>query len=125
MATTWDVAIVGLGAMGSAAAEAMTRRGLRVIGFDRFRPPHAFGSSHGDSRIIREAYFEQPFYVPLVRRAFARWREIEQESGAHLLLTCGGLSIGPLESEIVSGARASALAHDVPCETLSAGEVQQ
>jgi sarcosine oxidase len=111
--------------MGSAAAQAMARRGLQVIGFDRFRPPHAFGSSHGDSRIIREAYFEQPFYVPLVRRAFARWRAIEEESGARLLLTCGGLSIGPPESEIVSGARASALAHDVPFETLSAADLQR
>jgi sarcosine oxidase len=122
---TWDVAIAGLGAMGSAAAYAIAGRGGRVIGFDRFRPPHAFGSSHGESRIIREAYFERPLYVPLVRRAAARWREIEAESGASLLLNCGGLSVGRPESEIVRGACASAIAHDVPHEQLSASEVQR
>jgi sarcosine oxidase len=111
--------------MGSAAAYAIARRGRRVIGFDRFRPPHAFGSSHGESRIIREAYFEQPLYVPLVRRAYARWREIEQESGMRLLLTCGGVSIGPPDSELVSGARASARMHGVPYEELSARELQR
>src|SRR5581483_7475531 len=120
-----DVAIAGLGAMGSAAAYALARRGCRVIGFDRFRPPHAFGSSHGESRIIREAYFEQPFYVPLVRRAFARWREIEQESGKPLLLRCGGISIGREDSAIVTGARASAQMHAVPFEQLSAAEIQR
>jgi sarcosine oxidase len=120
---TCDVAIVGLGAMGSAAAYALTRRGQRVIGFDRFRPPHAFGSSHGESRIIREAYFEQPLYVPLVRRAYARWREIERESGRPLLLTCGLLSVGPPDSAIVRGARASADMHSVRCEELTASEV--
>ncbi len=124
MSNTCDVAIAGLGAMGSAAAYALARRGCRVIGFDRFRPPHAFGSSHGESRIIREAYFEQPFYVPLVRRAFARWREIEQESGTGLLLRCGGISIGREHSAIVSGARASAQMHAVPFEQLSAAEIQ-
>ncbi len=111
--------------MGSAAAYALARRGRRVIGFDRFRPPHASGSSHGESRIIREAYFEQPFYVPLVRRAYARWREIEQESGMRLLLACGGLSIGPPDSALVSGARASARMHHVPCEELSATELHR
>jgi sarcosine oxidase len=122
---TYDVAIAGLGAMGSAAALAIARRGGRVVGFDRFRPPHSFGSSHGESRIIREAYFERPFYVPLVRRAYARWREIEQERGARLLLRCGGISIGLPESEIVRGAIASARMHDVPHEQLSAAEVQR
>jgi sarcosine oxidase len=128
-----DVAIVGLGAMGSAAAYAIARRGRRVIGFDRFRPPHTFGSSHGESRIIREAYFEQPYYVPLVRRAYALWRAIEQEvertrgqeREARLLLTCGGISVGPPDSVIVSGARASARMHDVPYEELSAAEVHR
>jgi sarcosine oxidase len=125
VSNTCDVVIVGLGAMGSAAAFAIARRGRRVIGFDRFRPPHAFGSSHGESRIIREAYFERPLYVPLVRRAYARWREIEQESGTRLLLDCGGLSIGPQDSAIVTGARASARMHDVPHEQLTATELHR
>jgi sarcosine oxidase len=125
MRNRFEVAIAGLGAMGSAAAWALARRGRRVIGFDRFHPPHLFGSSHGESRIIREAYFEQPMYVPLVRRAFARWRAIEDESGAPLLLVCGGVSIGSPASEIVTGARASAVQHGVPFEELSASEVQR
>jgi sarcosine oxidase len=122
--TTYDVAIVGLGAMGSAAAQAMSRRGLRVLGLDRYRPPHTFGSSHGESRIIREAYFERPLYVPLVRQAYARWREIQAETGRPLLRVCGGISIGSPQSEIVTGARASAQVHQVPYEELSAAELQ-
>ena len=82
---TYDVAIIGLGAMGSAAAFELSRRGVGVIGFDRFTPPHAFGSSHGDSRIIREAYFEDPVYVPMVQRAFDLWHELERLSGTALL----------------------------------------
>ena len=82
---SYDVAIVGLGAMGSAAAFELSRRGVSVIGFDRFTPPHPLGSSHGDSRIIREAYFEHPIYVPMVQRAFERWRELERRSGTALL----------------------------------------
>ena len=73
-----DVAIVGLGAMGSAAAFELSRRGVDVVGFDRYAPPHAWGSSHGDTRIIREAYFEDPVYVPMVQRAFECWRELER-----------------------------------------------
>ncbi len=68
--------------MGSAAASELARRGVRVLGFDRHTPPHAFGSSHGESRIIREAYFEHPTYVPLVQRAFDLWRALEREPPA-------------------------------------------
>ena len=91
---THDVAIVGLGAMGGAAALELSRRGADVIGFDRFTPPHTFGSSHGDTRIIREAYFEHPVYVPMVQRAFELWRELERVSGRALLQQTGGLMIG-------------------------------
>ena len=71
MSTPFDVAIVGLGAMGSAAAYQLARRGQRVVGIDRFSPPHGMGSSHGHTRMIREAYYEDPIYVPLVQRAYA------------------------------------------------------
>ena len=70
MPSNFDAIVVGLGAMGSAAACHLAGRGKRVLGLDRFAPPHAFGSSHGQTRIIREAYFEHPVYVPLVRRAY-------------------------------------------------------
>ena len=77
----FDVAIVGLGAAGSATAWQLATRGVRVIGLDRFTPPHPFGSSHGYGRIIREAYAEGPAYVPLVQRAFTLWDELEAASG--------------------------------------------
>ena len=73
MSGTHDVIVVGMGAMGSAAAYHLARSGRRVLGLDRFTPPHAFGSSHGQTRIIREACFENPLYVPLVQRAYELW----------------------------------------------------
>src|SRR6185437_8997390 len=94
MAKSHDVIIAGLGAMGSAAAYHLAHRGMRVIGFDRFAPPHTFGSSHGKTRIIREAYFENPAYVPLVQRAYQLWSELESRARTTLLLKTGGLMIG-------------------------------
>jgi sarcosine oxidase len=92
----FDVAVVGLGAMGSAAAWQAARRGASVIGFDRFRPPHALGSSHGDTRITRLAIGEGGHYTPLVMRANEIWREIERETGESLHVVTGGLIIsGP------------------------------
>jgi sarcosine oxidase len=119
-----DVAIVGLGAMGSAAAFELSRRGIGVIGFDRFTPPHAFGSSHGDSRIIREAYFEDPVYVPMVQRAFDLWRELERLSGTALIRQTGGLMIGTSGSALVEGARRSATIHGLQYSMLSAGDIR-
>ena len=87
----YDAIVAGLGAMGSAAAFHLARAGCRVVGFDRFTPPHALGSSHGKSRIIREAYFEDPLYVPLVQRAYECWAELEALSGRRLLTRTGGL----------------------------------
>ena len=111
--------------MGSMTALELTRRGRRVIGFDRFRPPHPFGSSHGKSRIIREAYFEHPQYVPLVQRAYQRWAELERDAGQQLLIPTGGLMIGRPDGILVSGAKRSALEHGLPFELLSSTEVNQ
>lgn len=122
---TADVVIVGLGAMGSAAAFHLARRGVRVVGVDRHAPPHTLGSTHGRSRIIREAIFEHPLYVPLVRRAYELWAELEAETGERLFHRTGGLMIGPPDGVLVQGARASALAHEVPHELLGAGEVRR
>lgn len=121
----FDVAIVGLGAMGSMAAWRLARRGCRVIGFDRFRPPHGQGSSGGLSRIIRECYFEQRYYVPLVRRAYELWAELERESGRSLYTRTGGLMIGRPESSIASGSVASARAFGIEAELLSADQVRR
>ena len=121
---THDVAIVGLGAMGSAAAFELSRRGVDVVGFDRFAPPHAFGSSHGDSRIIREAYFEDPVYVPMVQRGFELWRELQRLSGTALLEQTGGLMIGAPGSALVEGARRSAQVHGLEHAMLSADDIR-
>jgi sarcosine oxidase len=124
MTDQYDVLIVGLGAMGSAAAYQLAGRGLRVLGIDRFRPPHIFGSSHGRTRIIREAYFEHPAYVPLVQRAYELWTELEKQSGKRLLLQTGGLMIGRPEGVLVTGARRSAEQHRLQHEILSAAGIR-
>ena len=121
---TADVLIIGLGAMGGAAAYHLARRGTKVIGLDQFHPPHTFGSSHGQTRIIREAYFEHPAYVPLVQHAYALWDELEQQSGIKLFLQTGGLMIGPADSLVVEGSRRSAKLHGLAHEVLSAADVR-
>src|SRR5438552_1931598 len=124
MSSRFDVIIVGLGAMGSAAAHHLARRGKRILGLDRFAPPHAFGSSHGQTRIIRQAYFEHPLYVPLVQRAYELWAELEQGAGRSLLRETGGLMIGKPDSAVVAGATRSAREHSLPHEVFSAAEVR-
>ncbi len=109
--------------MGSAAALALARRGLRVVGLDRHPPGHLLGASHGGSRIIRSAYFEGPTYVPLVRRAEALWRGLENGTGEHLLVITGGLFAGSPAGPLVAGSRRSAEAHAIPYELLDAPEV--
>jgi len=109
--------------MGSATAFECARRGLDVIGFDRFIPPHAFGSSHGDSRIIREAYFENPLYVPMVQRALELWRELERLSATALMEQTGGLMIGAPGGVLVDGARRSAQMHGLQYSMLSARDI--
>jgi sarcosine oxidase len=91
MALTYDVIVLGAGGMGSAAAYHAARRGARVLALERFDIPHAFGSSHGLSRIIRFAYWEHPSYVPLVRRAQTLWRDLEQRAGEELLVQTGSI----------------------------------
>lgn len=121
---SYDVAIVGLGAMGSAAAWHLASRGARVIGLDRFTPPHPYGSSHGYTRIIREAYFESPVYVPLVQRAAVLWTTLGEAAGTPLLLPTGGLTIAPPGSALVEGAATSARVHALRAEIWSAEEIR-
>ncbi len=97
MAETADAVVVGLGAVGSAALHRLALAGLRATGIDRFRPPHALGSSHGESRITRLAVGEGAAYAPLVRRSHEIWRELEARTGETLMLQCGGLVMGPRE----------------------------
>jgi sarcosine oxidase len=118
-ADRYDVAIVGLGVMGTAAAWALSRRGLRVLGLEQFQPAHARGSSHGESRIIRELYFEHPLYVPILQRAYALWGEVEAESDTQLLYLVGGLTLGPATGRVVPGAREAARRFNLPLQELS------
>src|SRR2546426_7394245 len=122
---TADIIVLGLGAMGSAAAYHLARRGVRVLGIEQYTPAHAQGSSHGRSRIIREAYFEHPDYVPLIQRAYELWRGLEGEAGERLLVMTGGLMIGPESGVLVQGALTSARAHRLPYELITAEEVQR
>src|SRR2546422_4835838 len=125
MSNDYDVIVAGLGAMGSAAAYHLATTGKRVLGLDRFQPPHQFGSSHGLTRIIREAYFEHPSYVPLVQRAYQLWADLEKNSNRKLLLQTGGLMIGPPDGVLVSGARRSAQQHGLRHELLSSAEMRR
>ncbi|WP_448627649.1 N-methyl-L-tryptophan oxidase [Geodermatophilus sp. URMC 64] len=122
---TSDVIVLGLGGMGSAAAAHLAARGQRVLGLERFRPAHALGSSHGGSRIIRQSYFEDPAYVPLVLRAYELWERVERDSGADLLTITGGLYVGRPEVPTVAGALASAREHGLPHEVLDAAEIRR
>jgi len=115
----YNAIVVGLGAMGSATLCQLALRGWRVLGLEQFSQGHSLGSSHGDSRIIRETYFEHPLYVPLVRRAHDLWRELEERSGATLMTINGGLMIGPPGGTVVTGTLRSAVEHGLPHELLT------
>lgn len=116
----YDVIVLGLGVMGTAVAAELSRRGRRVLGLDQFEPAHQFGSSHGETRVIRTAYYEHPAYVPIVRRSFRLWHELEQRSEKQLLCECPCLSIGQSESELITGVRQAAREHQLAVQELDA-----
>ena len=122
---SFDTIILGLGGMGSAAAFHLSKRGRRVLGIDQYTSAHSQGSSHGASRIIRQAYYENPAYVPLVQRAYELWVQLERDSGRDLLELTGGLMIGPPGSAVVEGTLASAIEHNLPYQTLDAQELKR
>lgn len=119
----YDVIIVGIGGMGSAAAWHLARRGAKVLGLERFDIPHNMGSSHGISRIIRMPYYEDPDYVPLLRRAYELWGEIERATGEELLVITGSIDAGPEDDELFQGALNSARLHDLLHEVLTGDEI--
>jgi sarcosine oxidase len=121
----YNAIVLGLGAMGSATLCQLALRGWRVLGLEQFAQGHSLGSSHGDSRIIRETYFEHPLYVPLVRRAHDLWRELEERSGTALMTISGGLMIGPPDGAVVSGTLRSATEHRLPHEVLTAAVTRE
>src|SRR5918997_2478193 len=97
----YDVIVVGLGGMGSAAAAHLASRGRRGLGLERFGPAHNRGSSHGGSRGIRQSYFEDPAYVPLLLRSYELWEQLRDESGEDVVQLTGGVYFGPPDSELV------------------------
>jgi sarcosine oxidase len=115
MVNRFDTIVCGLGAMGSAAAYQLAKRGNRVLGLDRLSPPHANGSSHGESRIIRQAIGEGEEYVPLVLRSYELWREIEEATGNKLLTITGGLTLESQKSEAVMHGRRDFLDQAIRC----------
>jgi sarcosine oxidase len=121
---SYDAIVLGAGGVGSAALFHLARRGARVLAIDRFAPGHDRGSSHGQTRLIRQAYYEHPDYVPMVRRAFVLWEELERQSGLALYHQIGLVQIGPEAGEVIQGVRASAHSHALPIEELSASECQ-
>jgi sarcosine oxidase len=120
----YDVIVLGLGGMGSAAAAALARRGTTVLGLEQFGFAHHRGSSHGRTRIIRTAYYEHPAYVPLVRRAFTLWAELEARTGRKLLTPCPCLTVGEPDGELIRGVRRAAVEHGLSVEPLTAKEVE-
>jgi sarcosine oxidase len=119
----FDAIIVGVGGMGSAAVWQLARRGKRVLGLERFDIPHAMGSSHGVTRIIRLPYYEDSRYVPLLVRAYELWREIEAASGERLLMTTGSIDASPEDNDLFQGALASARLHHLEHEVLTGAQI--
>lgn len=124
-ANTYDVIVAGVGAMGAAACWHLARRGLRVLGLEQFGIPHARGSSHGYSRAIRLSYYEHLDYVPLLKRAWNLWRDLEAESGQTLLHATGGLYLGPPRSELIEGSLRAACEHGLTHELLTRAEIAE
>jgi len=119
----YDTIVLGTGGAGSAALYHLALRGVSALGIDRFPPGHDRGSSHGQTRIIRQAYFEHPDYVPMVLRAYELWRELEERSGEKLYYDVGLLQVGPPQGEVIPGVRSSAQIHGLELEDLSPSQV--
>jgi sarcosine oxidase len=120
---SYDAIVVGTGGIGSAALDHLARRKLRVLGLDRFPPAHDRGSSHGQSRMIRQAYFEHPDYVPMVLRAYEGWADLSRRRGRALYHETGLLEIGPVDGVVVPGVLKSAREHRLEVDQLSPAEL--
>ena len=125
MTERFDAIVIGLGGMGSSTAYHLARRGRRVLGLEQYEPLHARGSSHGHTRIIRLAYHEHPDYVPLLRRSYELWHDLERDAGERLLVTTGSLEGGPEDGATFRGAVRAAELHDIPIEVLDAGDLRR
>lgn len=120
----YDTIVLGLGGMGAATAWHLARRGQRVLGLEQFPFGHDRGSSHGESRIIRQAYFEHPDYVPLLKRAYDYWNELDGENGFETISLCGMFMAGKSDAAVISGTRHAAATHGLPLEEVSASDAR-
>jgi sarcosine oxidase len=123
--SAYDAIVLGTGGIGSAALSALARRGARVLGLDQFPPAHDSGSSHGETRLIRQAYFEHPDYVPLVLRSYALWAELAARRGENLFQETGLLQVGPPDGQVLSGVIESARRHGLEIELLSVNDIER
>ncbi|HEV3418021.1 MAG TPA: N-methyl-L-tryptophan oxidase [Pirellulales bacterium] len=125
LAPRFDAIVIGAGGVGSAAMFHLATRGARVLGLDRFPPGHDRGSSHGRTRIIRQAYYEHPDYVPLLFRAYQLWEELGKRRGRPLYHETGLLQVGPLDGAVLAGVRRSARQHKLEVEELAMREITE
>lgn len=125
MEQQYDVIVIGVGGMGSAAVYHLAKRGLNVLGIEQFAIPHDMGSSHGLTRIIRLAYYEDPSYVPLLRRAYDLWAELEQESNQQLFYKTGSIDMGSEDSEVFAGSLKSCIEHNLDHEVLTSQQLTE
>ncbi len=125
MTGRYDAIVVGVGGMGSAAVYHLARRGRRVLGLERFDVPHDMGSSHGVTRIIRYAYYEDRSYVPLLTRSYELWEELQERAGERLLFVTGSLDVSVTGGWLFEGSRDSCLEHGLPHEELTGTEVNR
>ena len=121
----YDAIVLGVGGMGSAALYHLAHRGLRVLGIERYNIPHEMGSSHGLTRIIRLAYYEHPSYVPLLRRAYELWRQLENTVQERLLIITGSIDASAEDGEVFKGSKASCDIHHLPHEVLDSRELNR
>lgn len=125
MQSSFDAIVVGVGGMGSATVYELARRGARVLGLEQYDIPHDLGSSHGVNRVIRLTYWEDPAYVPLLRRAYELWREIENRHGERILFVTGSIDAGRADSRMVTGSLRSCEVHALAHEVLDAAALHE
>ena len=123
--TEYDAIVIGVGGMGSAAVYHLARQGVRVLGIERYDIPNEMGSSHGVTRMIRLSIQEGPSYVPLVRRAYELWRQLENVAGERLLFTTGSIRAGIESNQMFQGSKEACDAHNIPYEVLTGPETNQ
>ena len=121
----YDCVVLGLGGMGSAALHTLAKRGVKVCGIEQFGIAHDRGSSHGETRIIRKAYFEHPDYIPLLDRAYELWDDLERASGEKLFVRCPLIVAGKPDAEVIKGLELCYSRYDLPHERLTSAEARK